>query len=115
MMKHLLWLLFAALLAASSPAAAGSLTLGVPDTGRSVLSSLPPTDAMCEPFGCPQAILTNSGGNLARYLGLQNFSRFTVLSRSPQGQRPSLELLFIAMEANPIAERLRFLCPQRLR
>ena len=39
MMKHFLWLLFAALLAASSPAAAGSLTLGVPDTGRSVLSS----------------------------------------------------------------------------
>ena len=60
-MKHLLWLLFAALLAASSPAAAGSLTLGVPDTGRSVLSSRAPSAAICEPFGCPEAILTGSG------------------------------------------------------
>ena len=60
-MKHFLWLIFAALLAASSPAAAGSLTLGVPDTGRSVLSSQAPTAAICEPFGCPEAILTGSG------------------------------------------------------
>ena len=42
MMKHLLLLIFAAMLAASSPAAAGSLTLGVPDTGRQVLSSKRP-------------------------------------------------------------------------
>ena len=34
MLRNLLWLIFAALLAASSPAAAGSLTLGVPDVGR---------------------------------------------------------------------------------
>ena len=61
MMKHLLWLLFAALLAASSPAAAGSLTLGVPDVGRAVLSSQAPSAAICEPFGCPEAILTGSG------------------------------------------------------
>ena len=61
MMKHLLWLIFAALLAASSPAAAGSLTLGVPDTGRAVLSSQAPSAAICEPFGCPEAILTGSG------------------------------------------------------
>ena len=26
------------------------------------MSSVPPTAAICEPFGCPEAILTNSGG-----------------------------------------------------
>ena len=65
-MKHFLWLLFAAaLLAATSPAAADSLTIGVPAAGRSVLSSLSPSNAQCQPFGCPQAILTNSGGEVS--------------------------------------------------
>ena len=62
MLRISLWLIFAALLAASSPAAAGSLTIGVPGTGTQALSSVPPTNAQCQPFGCPQAILTNSGG-----------------------------------------------------
>ena len=53
--------LIAALIIASSPAAAGSLTLGVQDTGRQVLSSPSPTDAQCQPFGCPEAIETITG------------------------------------------------------
>ena len=83
MLKHLLWLLFAALLAASSPAAAGSLTLGVQDTGRQVLSSASPTDAQCQPFGCPRPSRRISEDKLIRYLGRPNSSRFTALSRSP--------------------------------
>ena len=95
-MKHLPGLLFAALLAASSPAAAGSLTIGVPVTGTQVvLSSLSPTNAQCQPFGCPQAILTNSGGAVNPLSWTQNFSRSTVLSRSPLGQRPSPELFLL--------------------
>ena len=52
-MRTLFGLLLTALVAASSPAAAGSLTVGLTGSGLS--------GSACQPFTCPTAILTGSG------------------------------------------------------
>jgi hypothetical protein len=96
-----LTVLFAALLAASSPAAAGSLTLGVPDVGRQVLSSLPPTDAMCEPFGCPQAILTNSGGEVSPLSWTPEFQEVYSSLALPPGSTTFTGIAFYCEGGNP--------------
>ena len=100
-MKHFLWLLFAALLAASSPAAAGSLTIGVPATGRQVLTSLPPTNAQCQPFGCPQAILTNSGGEVSPLSWTPEFQEVYSSLALPSGSTTFTGIAFYCGGGNP--------------
>ena len=54
--------LLAALIAAIAPAAAGSLTIGLPaNNGTSIRAEVIGGYA-CQPFGCPTAVLTNGGG-----------------------------------------------------
>ena len=101
MMRHFFWLLFAALLAASSPAAAGSLTIGVPATGRSVLTSVPPTDAQCQPFGCPQAILTNSGGEVSPLSWTPEFQEVYSAFALPPGSTTFTGIAFYCEGGNP--------------
>ena len=98
-MRHFLWLLFAALLAVSSPAAAGSLTIGVPATGRLVL--FPPEDAQCQPFGCPEGILTNSGGAVSPLSWTPEFQEvYSSLALSP-GSTTFTGISFYCYGGNP--------------
>ena len=102
MMRHFLWLLFAALLAASSPAVAGSLTIGVPVTGTQVvLGSLSPTDAQCQPFGCPQAILTNSGGEVNPLSWTPEFQEVYSSLAFPSGSTTFTGIAFYCWGGNP--------------
>jgi hypothetical protein len=57
-MRNLSTWIFAALLAAISPVAASSLTIGLP------ANTLESIGYSCQPFGCPTAILTNGGASL---------------------------------------------------
>ena len=54
--------LLAALIAAIAPAAAGSLTIGLPTNNGTSIRAEVIGGYACQPFGCPTAILTNGGG-----------------------------------------------------
>lgn len=102
MIRHFLWLLLAVLLAASLPATAGSLTIGVPVTGTQVvLTSVPPTNAMCQPYGCPQAILTNSGGEVSTLSWTPEFQQVYSSLALPPGSTTFTGIAFYCEGGNP--------------
>ena len=70
-------------------------------SGGRCLSSLPPTDAMCEPFGCPQAILTNSGGEVSPLSWTPEFQQVYSSLALPPGSTTFTGIAFYCSGGQP--------------